>query len=73
MVYVLSSVGLNGALAIGVPGLAGSSFVNGIGDAEEFRLIPWSISVVDFGASAEVSIFRSVSTPLAILPVESAA
>ncbi|MNH28894.1 hypothetical protein D3C78_1697090 [compost metagenome] len=60
-------------MGIVAAGLLGSGLVNGIGDADEFRLIPWSISVVDFGASAEVSIFRSVSTPLAILPVESAA
>ncbi|MCY1452869.1 hypothetical protein D9M71_698260 [compost metagenome] len=39
--------------------------------SDEFRFNPWSIEVVLLGASAEVSIFRSVSTPLMILPFSS--
>ncbi|MNC53662.1 hypothetical protein D3C75_1030980 [compost metagenome] len=37
----------------------------------EFRLIVDDTLLVDFGARLEVSIRRSVSTPLRILPLES--
>ncbi|MOA13531.1 hypothetical protein D3C78_1335890 [compost metagenome] len=42
-----------------------------ISAAVEFRLIVDETVLVDFGARLEVSIRRSVSTPLTILPLES--
>ncbi|MNU01995.1 hypothetical protein D3C72_2455640 [compost metagenome] len=48
-----------------VAGITGSS------SFDELRLIAWATFEVERGASADVSIFRSVSTPVMILPLAS--
>ncbi|MNP71581.1 hypothetical protein D3C76_1679840 [compost metagenome] len=58
-----------------VSGLDGSNLlaatVWSITFSEEFRLIVDDTLVVDFGARLDVSIRRSVNTPLTILPLAS--